>query len=321
MRTVTGIWHIDRAGRALGTLLILLEELNIQRQIHAVDSVDLLIMGETGELTKDIPLEYDGPHASLARLLLPENGRLPPLLVALRSMSGLSNIFVYLDDDGRGCIESPFGADTVVWPDFEALKLGTHNYDSTRVVQAYHAQCGSIPRLSVTAELLGRAKAFLQASAKGRLPIAVHLKYNANLVGQSNADIDAWRAFVRDCHNAYPVHFVLVGDDASNARFRGMPNVTVACDHDFHIGGHLALIQASPVFMGMMSGPANMALLGENPYLIFKNPDHHAEEMQAELGDHDRYSFASPHQRVLRHWDSEDALHDAFGDLYREIAS
>ena len=64
--------------------------------------------------------------------------------------------------------------------------------------------------------------------------------------------------------------------------------------------------------MGMMSGPANMALFGENPYLIFKNPDHHAKEMAIELGDKDQYSFALPGQRVLRIWDTTTNLIEAF---------
>ena len=52
---------------------------------------------------------------------------------------------------------------------------------------------------------------------------------------------------------------------------------------------------------------------------IFKNPDHHATEMIAELGDRDHYSFAKPYQRVLRAWDTPDTLINSFDNMIAEI--
>ena len=85
------------------------------------------------------------------------------------------------------------------------------------------------------------------------------------------------------------------------------------------IDGDLALIQACPLFMGMMSGPANMALFGNNPYLIFKNPDHHAAEMALEIGNNDHYPFALGYQKVLRIWDTAEILIDSFTNATEHI--
>jgi len=43
MKRVTGIWDLARLRGSLGTLLILLEELEIQRWIHGEDVVDVVI--------------------------------------------------------------------------------------------------------------------------------------------------------------------------------------------------------------------------------------------------------------------------------------
>ena len=207
------------------------------------------------------------------------------------------------------------------WPSPEALVQGKYNYDSTREIQNHYSQAGTMPRLSLDTRTLDWAKSYLKAKSRGRLPVAVHLKNNPNVRGESNADMDSWFAFISECQGKHAAHFILVGDDPVDARLRSLSNVTVARDDKVSLDGYLALIQIAGLFMGMMSGPANMALFGTNPYLIFKNPDHHVREMAIELGENDHYPFALPHQRVLRVWDTAENLASAFESVFDQVAA
>jgi hypothetical protein len=167
--------------------------------------------------------------------------------------------------------------------------------------------------------LLVWAESYLKQRAVNRLPIAIHLKHNPAITGQSNANLDSWLTFMSWIQRDYPVHFFLVGDDNCYNKINSLNNISIVTNDGVTIDRSLALIQVAPLFMGMMSGPANMALFGERPYLIFKNPDHHAREMGLEIGDFDRYSFAHPNQRVLRMWDSVENLTNAFKTVVSQL--
>ena len=54
----------------------------------------------------------------------------------------------------------------------------------------------------------------------------------------------------------------------------------------------------------MSSGPANVAIYSRSPYLIFKNPGHHKNKMDAELGKNDYFSFALECQKFFREKES-----------------
>jgi len=50
MTRIAGIWDLRRSGGSLGTLLILLEELQIQRRIHDADAIHMVIVPDAAEL-------------------------------------------------------------------------------------------------------------------------------------------------------------------------------------------------------------------------------------------------------------------------------
>ena len=316
MKRVAGIWDVTRTGGSIGILLVLLEELEIQRLIHHADVVEVILVGDATYLI-DVSLSEraDAPEG----LGLPNSARLSPVMSVLQAMSGVTDRHVCSDRLAVADAINLISTNCIPWPDPEMLVQGKYTYDSTRVIQSYFVQTGSIPRLSVTTELLGWARGYLQEKSGGRLPVAVHLKNNPNVPGQSNADLESWLAFFSKCARKHDAHFFLVGDDATNETFRNLPNVTIAKGDGIHLDGYLALIQAAGLFMGMMSGPANIALFGKTPYVIFKNPDHHAKEMAMELGDADRYPFALDNQRVLRVWDTTENLTSAFQRATRQM--
>ena len=76
----------------------------------------------------------------------------------------------------------------------------------------------------------------------------------------------------------------LVGNEDVDNRITELPNVLLSRNFQSNISRDLAIIQISCAFMGMASGPCNMAIFSEIPYVIYKNPDHDAEQMALELG-------------------------------------
>lgn len=309
MKKVVGIWDMTRTSGSLGLLLILLEELQIQCRMHGADTAEVILVGDVRYLV-DGGLESG--HGARDGWGLTNADRLSSSLAVLGAMAGVSACHVCNDSQAVAHAAALIRTDCIVWPDLGRLARGDHTHDSTQLIQAFFARTGSIPRLTVTPERLARAKRYLRDRSGAQLCVAVHLKHNRNAPGQSNADLEEWQAFFSACEGNYSAHFVLIGDDATDGKFDRLRNVTIARDDGLHVEDYIALIQAADLFMGMMSGPANMALFGTTPYVIFKNPDHHATEMAAEIGDADRYPFALENQRVLRQWDTAASLGSAF---------
>ena len=98
-----------------------------------------------------------------------------------------------------------------------------------------------------------------------------------------------------------------------------LPNVILSRDYGSSLSRDLALIQTASIFMGMTSGPCNMALFSDIPYAIYKNPDHDVEEMAIELGKADRFPFAMPFQKIMRIFETGDNLMAEFANLYAQI--
>jgi hypothetical protein len=305
---LVGLYDITRTGGALGQLLMLLEELAILREENNLPNAEVFIINDIRQM--------DGPFGG--NHLSDSNQNIEKLRLVTKAIVGISDcidLSLLSSTDVSGLLQ-----DKVLWPHPRDILNGRHNYDSTLFIQKHYKKNGRIPRLSVKDELLGRAVDLIRDKSKKALSVAVHLKSNPKLVGQSNANLAAWRSlFIFG--QSFPAHFFLVGDEQTNADFRDLPNVSIAYDANFTLDGYLALIQACELFMGMMSGPGNMALFGAKPYVIFKNPDHHVSEMFREIGSLDRYSFSTGHQRVLRTWDTEESLVAAFNHVALSLKS
>lgn len=295
-KKLAGIFDLMRTGGSLGQLLIFLEELAIQIELSELDTAEVFIINDTQELFDGI--KRSAPVSNITIL--------QTVASAMTCVAKCHDLTTLPVTKARQLIGS-----TTLWPAPDNLLQGRHNYDSTSAIQDYQRRCGCIPRLSVRNELLKHATRHVQEHAAGALSVAVHLKQNPNIVGQSNANLDAWSTFFNH-GQGYPAHFFLIGDEKTNVSFRHLPNVSIIRECGMAIDDDLAIIQACHLFMGMMSGPSNMALFAGKPYIIFKNPDHHVAEMNLEIGENDHYPFALRHQKVLRLWDTSDNLISAF---------
>ena len=75
------------------------------------------------------------------------------------------------------------------------------------------------------------------------------------------------------------------------------------------------------MFLGMASGPCNVAIFSKIPYAIYKNPDHHSKEMKRELGTKDHFSFAGSYQKIYRMKETEANLREHFFSIYDHLCN
>ena len=115
------------------------------------------------------------------------------------------------------------------------------------------------------------------------------------------ANESVWYEFLTNAASQFDIQFLLLGDDPICGEIQALPHVTLARN----IGAdnfckHLALLSECAGFMGMMSSIFNLALFSDLPYVVFKNPDHHRQEMILEIGINDHYPFATKYQKIIR---------------------
>jgi hypothetical protein len=65
----------------------------------------------------------------------------------------------------------------------------------------------------------------------------------------------------------------------------------------------------------MASGPCAMAMFSAVPYVIYKNPSHHVQEMIEELGAADHFPFSLPCQKITRGYETSAMLLADFESL------
>lgn len=278
-------WDTRRA-RSLGVLILTLAGGAQLRDCFRLSTIDVMIIGASDRL-------HDNPQHPFWRLC--------------ETIEWVDDV-ICAEDVTEASREVAARSKThVTWPSLEYW-CSDKEVDTTFHLQEAFASFGRLVplRLRPDATVTKRANEQLRQT---ELPVAaVHLKNVPN--AQSNAHYPAWQSlFVRTTGLA---SFILIGDDPIPPAISELPNVTVAEEIDDDLVFHLALIQEADFFMGLMSGPSNFALVNEKPYRIFKNPDHHEEEMNRELGAGDRYAFARPNQHIIRRRETPDLLRREF---------
>lgn len=144
--------------------------------------------------------------------------------------------------------------------------------------------------------------------------VVCHLKNAGDCREDSNAHFASWREFferVRDCP------FILVGSDIIPVELERLPHLYGAQREGVSLSVQLALCAVAEGFIGMASGMSAAAILSSSPYVIFKHPSHHPEEMQRELRERDHFGFAHSNQKLLRQLDQFDNIHSAFFKFLR----
>ncbi len=315
-KRILGIWDLRVSPVSLGGLLILIEELQMQCVIHKTHFADICVVGDAAHLLPIRGARADGGSVTLLDSAVCKDSALLSVLLDMEGVGVcyLCDTIPALRDFVRA---SPYSY--VTWPTLNEEGLVSHRYASTMFAQKFYRENGFIPHLSCKAEFIRWAMQLVERYVIPCVSVVVHLKNNRNEQGCSNADSDAWLTFFEVCHQQYDVMFILIGNEDIDQRVRKLPNILVVRDFGSNLSRDLALIQTASIFMGMASGPCNMALFSDIPYVIYKNPDHHAKQMTLELDKGNRFPFATPSQKVLLALETRENLTSEFAHLYSQI--
>lgn len=276
-----GVWDTRKAPLTLGGSLIFIEELLIECRLRSLkQSFDIAL---TGPLPVNLPTEKPLSREDVVAV---------PALAVFFEFDVVRDVFAVTQSEAA---ELAGAGERELWP---LVSDGSYRYGTTLPAQKYFREHGQLPDLPCGLAARKRAWEFYRDEVHPALPVVIHLKNASGRPSESNADLDAWyHLFSADRTG---VKFIMIGNEDPGERFRALPNVVLTQDRGHDLGRDLGLIEMALVFMGMASGPANLAIFNAAPYVIFKNPDHHAAEMKEELGERDHVCFARPLQKILR---------------------
>ena len=286
---ITGIWNCDKADSRLGSFLIFQQELLLKCEVSGFENVELIIIGEKTET------------------LYPYWNTMAQLNPRVSSVS-----FEDKFDESR--IKS-----INYWPPEELFDRCSYS-GSTLVLQELWSKSGQLINFKSPKYIRCKAQNWIiKHIGIDYIIITIHLKNNPS-DEQSNANQESWFKFIQNCYlNKLPVRFVLICNDKIDLKISELPNVVLSKDHGGDLGLDLALIELSFFFMGMSSGPCNMAILSDKPYLIWKHPGHHEKEMEIELQGHKQFVFANRYQKFMQDWDTPKNIQCEFSNLFNQL--
>lgn len=289
---IIGLWDTTITDNKLGSLLLFQEELLLLSKMNETEGIDLIFTyNEKADL-----LHY---YSSIVQL----NPHVQDVFYIQDSkLSQVINVDKYKES-------------RIIWPTDEWRDRCSYT-GSALAVQDLWRKFGKIINLETPINFLQKSAKWLYNRLNGRLPVVIHLRNNTEeQIG--NANMAAWTSFFEYCQDKeYPVLFILIGNDSIDKRLSNCKNIIVVKDHWQSVELDLALIELGVLFMGMSSGPCNMVVLSNKPYLIWKNPNHHADQMIRELNNKQQFPFAVENQKFIRDWDTKDSLIAEFENIY-----
>jgi len=293
MKNICAIWDIPKAGSGLGSFLLFQEELLLYRDILRLDGIDLFFFTGSKEMSS--------PY-------LADLARFNPFIRSMKIMKDKPDI-----------LNDRINSYGFIWPSTNCGQNFSYN-ESTLHIRKLWKQTGNLLCPESPSGIRAKATSWMQTYIPPEwYPIAVHLK-NGNVNKQSNANQTEWLKFFEDCrYKKLPVIFILIGNDFYDKGFNDCPNCIITQQHGGYLGLDLSLIQMSLLFMGMSSGPCNMAVLSDLPYLIWKHPDHHTKKMNRELNSNGQFPFANDQQKIIRENDCLEALVCQFAWLFNKV--
>lgn len=195
------------------------------------------------------------------------------------------------------------------WPSDLILKASNFSYFSFERISQLYEKNNIQVNLSWKEDVIKKTKLFAQKFIK---PIVtVHLKYIYPYnISDSNADVNEWSTFFK---NNNEFDFILIGDDKLPDEITSLSNVHYA--NQLTLSCQLCLVSSSIAFLGTASGICNAAFFSQTPFVVFKHPLHHINEMQNELGNNNKFNFSSNKQLLLRELATNQTIQEAFNLL------
>lgn len=298
-KAVLGVWDMDQTQTRLGALILFIQEVFILSHITRARRIDIAFIKGTHHMTKSFEFGFLGNMTEFI-----------PNLHAVFFFTSHASFKQFLRDTGDRYH---------IWPDHQQDLSATSYAESTRFIQKQFDSIGKPLVLPATAHSRAGAQKWFGKNTPQKLPVIVHLKNNPLEPG-SNANSDSWLSFFRmSTTETLPVKFILIGNDAYDPRFEECENVLLTRNMGGGLFLDLSLVQTCFLFMGMASGPCNMALFSGVPSLVWKHPDHHAEHMKREFQSGESFPFLNRHQKFMMAFDSLENLTDEFKVLFRRL--
>ena len=202
---------------------------------------------------------------------------------------------------------------TVDWPDQSEIE-NDFSYFSLKRVNDLYSKTLIKPVLSWNNQLTMSV-----AKSLSHLPndvIGVHLKQqNTDVSEISNADIPVWIEAINRVSSAQQITFLLLGEDNIPKELLSTTNLISATSLKLGLVEQLAAVQSISGIIGTASGFMSGAIFSDVPYIIFKHEQHHAAEMEQEIGAGSNFGFASKNQLLLRKMPTVPELENAFNRL------
>lgn len=292
-RKLLGIWDASLLPLLLGYQLIFVEQLLIKNIRSGCELIDICILNRSSR-----NIFYNTT----------------PLI--FKNFKDLNKVFFGKYETERTTQKKYFKT----WNPFHYQHGKISLPSDTILIQDYFRRNGSIPHLYVKQEILTWVNNFYKKNLGKCLPIVVHLKNTADKKNLSNANLVEWYKFFKSCQKFENIKFILIGNENVGDQICELPNIIVTNHQGIDIGKDLAFIQTACFFMGMASGPSNMAIFNDVPYVIFKDPAHHKNEMQQELKNKDHFSFAKPYQKIICKLHDHRLLMATFLNLHKGVS-
>jgi len=289
--TIVAFWEIEKEPVRLGSLCIFISNLQCYAKLSGLCVGQLALIGSNAEISNLTGIKELKKDLLLRQDL--EGHWLGILFDALE----LDCICTYESSEDFFSKHQQ----QILFPNLEICKAANITgspYNTTRITSLLHKEYGEAPHLDLKQN---------KPSFGNKFTVCVHLKNASQGDTESNANFSTWKEFI-SLKAPLDIQFLLIGSDTVPEDIKSLPNVISLHDEGLSIVDQLACIQQSSAFMGMVSGPANVAILSQVPYIIFKHPLHHAEVMQKEIGDADHYDFAKQNQHIVRKHETPELL-------------
>ncbi len=288
-KELIAVWGISKTRNDFGSLLMFLAE--VQAMSYKYKRIDIAYIGV-------------GDHAYL-------------FMSVMNFFSDIRNILFFSSIKEFRRYERYVEAD--LWPNkVEGIDNTSFNGSTIFLCKIYGSNQNT-KRLTTPKYIKSRMIKWLGGKYDNHKLVVVHLKNNPN-DSKSNANQNNWYNFmvhiVQKYHN---IKFVVIGNDEIDVKISSLSNVILTKESGGNTELDISLVLSAFIFLGMSSGPCNAAIFSDTPYIIWKHPDHHIEEMNRELGDKNSFLFARKNQVFLREYDTLDSLINNFDKIYYSI--
>lgn len=312
-KRVLVIWNFFTDLYTVGDFIDFLEFTLVLREIYKIDKIDICFLCDPKE-----PARRDFVEEGITK----DN-----YFIYLEKMINLAYIHPYLGSflifDSGAYLED-YIADNyfkykTIWP--HAFKYASKTPEYPKIfseVSLFYKMHGYIPGPPMKKQFLNWAQYFFKEHSKNHIPIVVQWRKTNNQGSDMSRNTieDVWLDFFDYCAEKHSevLFFVICTKNEIDCRLRERKNIFITKDFNTTISEDLALILKSIMYIGPTSGPAQMAMFSNVPYIIVNFvPCNVTRKLNENL------DFATPLQRLIWKPETFQILVDEFEDIFSKI--